>query len=287
MKTATTIEEQIAILESRGMAITDKEKAAEILGDIGYYRLGFYWFPFEISYPDKKHRNHMFRAGTTFDDVVKLYYFDLDLRNILAPFLYRIEVSLRTRIVYLVSNKYKTQPVWFVDPRVMAKVFVDEFPTLYSSLRHADPIRQHHIKHRNDCYAPAWKTIEFMTLGSVITMYNALRNDPLKESISKHYGVRNVSVFANYLEALRLIRNVCAHGHTLFDLTLRKSIKAGPLDVLSDSPMRNNVVGCLHVIHYILQSISSNRAGDFKREVRELVQRNRDISPFINHLAMF
>ena len=42
MKTATSIEEQIQLLEERGMIFNDKEKAKEILLDIGYYRLGFY-----------------------------------------------------------------------------------------------------------------------------------------------------------------------------------------------------------------------------------------------------
>lgn len=41
MKTATSIEEQIQLLEERGMIFNDKEKAKEILLDIGYYRLGF------------------------------------------------------------------------------------------------------------------------------------------------------------------------------------------------------------------------------------------------------
>ncbi len=52
VKTATTIEQQINLLESRGLNISDKEKAKEILEDVGYYRLGFYLFPFEKSYPD-------------------------------------------------------------------------------------------------------------------------------------------------------------------------------------------------------------------------------------------
>ena len=44
---ATTIEEQIALLKERGMVIDlDNKKVKEILLDIGYYRLGFYWFPF-------------------------------------------------------------------------------------------------------------------------------------------------------------------------------------------------------------------------------------------------
>lgn len=58
MKKATTIEEQIAKLRDRGMSIGDEEQASDILLDIGYYRLGFYWFPMEISYPNKDKRNH-------------------------------------------------------------------------------------------------------------------------------------------------------------------------------------------------------------------------------------
>lgn len=52
-KKATTIDEQIALLKSRGMVIDDVKKAKENLFDIGYFRLGFYWFPFEATYPRK------------------------------------------------------------------------------------------------------------------------------------------------------------------------------------------------------------------------------------------
>lgn len=46
---ATNISQQIATLESRGMVFDlSPEKVKEILLDIGYYRLGFYWNPFEI-----------------------------------------------------------------------------------------------------------------------------------------------------------------------------------------------------------------------------------------------
>ncbi len=50
MKTATTIEEQIQLLRSRGMEFPNEEKAKEILLDIGYYRLGFYWFRIEVNF---------------------------------------------------------------------------------------------------------------------------------------------------------------------------------------------------------------------------------------------
>ena len=98
---ATNIDEQIALLESRGMKIDDKEKAKENLLDIGYYRLGFYWFPFEKTYPRKSNRNHEFNDGIDLDYAIKLYYFDFDLRNIFLRYISRIEVNFRTTVSIL------------------------------------------------------------------------------------------------------------------------------------------------------------------------------------------
>ena len=55
----------------------DEKKVKDVLLDIGYYRLGFYWHPFSI---DKEHN---LVPDTKFSDVVALYYLDVDLRNIL------------------------------------------------------------------------------------------------------------------------------------------------------------------------------------------------------------
>ena len=46
-KQAKSLDEQITILRSRNVMIKDEEKAKEYLSDIGYYRLGFYSFPFD------------------------------------------------------------------------------------------------------------------------------------------------------------------------------------------------------------------------------------------------
>lgn len=64
-KEAINIDEQISLLRQRGMIIDNEDKAKEVLSDVGYYRLGFYWFPFERSYPCKVRRTHEFREGLT------------------------------------------------------------------------------------------------------------------------------------------------------------------------------------------------------------------------------
>ena len=107
MKKAKSIEQQIELLASRGVLISDKEKAKEVLLDIGYYRLGFYFFPFEKSYPQPLRRTHEVMEGSRFEDAVSLYYFDFDLRNILNRYLARVEVAFRTYLTYYMSLKYQ------------------------------------------------------------------------------------------------------------------------------------------------------------------------------------
>lgn len=111
-KKATTVEEQIMKLVGRGMVMDlGENKAKEILLDIGYYRLGFYWNPFEI---DKEHN---LKEGTKFSDVVKLYYLDTDLKHILSKALNRIEINFKTQLIYHVSNYYDENPTWFADKK--------------------------------------------------------------------------------------------------------------------------------------------------------------------------
>ena len=175
MKQATTLEQQIAKLRSRKVEIADEEKAKEVLLDIGYYRLGFYFFPFEKSYPNLRNRNHMMQDGTRFEDAVALYYFDFDVRNLLNRYISRIEVAFRTYMTYYLSNKYANDTTWFVNPSVVSQTFCDNFETTcYISIKKNAAIRRHHSKYRSDQYAPAWKTMEYMTLGNMLVLYQSL-----------------------------------------------------------------------------------------------------------------
>ena len=265
VKTATTVEEQIAKLRERGVIIEDEEKAKEILLDIGYYRLGFYLFPFEIGYPNLHHRKHRYKEGTRFSDAVTLYYLDFDLRHILIRYLTRIEIALRTAIIYHISNKYKESPTWFVDRNVMRSDYVNNFKgNVYSSILKKDVIMRHHKNYINDKFAPAWKTIEYMSLGEVCTLYQNLKSIDDKRLISKQFEVNNTNVFESYLETIRVIRNLCAHGNVLFDMKLRKGIKNGPA---FPTPPKNtyNLWTVIEVIAYLLKQISQTR----EREMRE------------------
>ena len=262
MKKATTIKEQIELLRKRNVVVLDEEKAKENLLDIGYYRLGFYFFPFEVTYPKLKRRDHMMKVGTNFMDAVALYYFDFDVRNILMRYISRIEVSFRTYMIYTLSNRYKQDPLWFVNPAIMDQSFVDSFAiSCYDSIKKNANIRRHHKHYKNDKYAPAWKTMEHMTLGSMLMLYTSLKSVQDKRDISLFYGVNQTMVFENYMEAIRCVRNICAHGSVLYDARMYQLIKSGPAGKITPEESYS-LGGAIKVIVYLIGIISSNRQHD-------------------------
>lgn len=277
MKTAKTVDEQIDILRSRGIIINDPEKAKEILNDIGYYRLGFYFFPFEKTHPQTTNRTHEVVPGTQFEDAVALYYFDFDLRNILNRYLTRVEVAFRTYLTYYMSLQYKTDPLWFVSPTVVIQSFINDFDRkVYQSdaFSKNQQIKRHHNKYPADKYAPAWKTVEFMTFGSIVRLYKSIDNKDDKKAIARNFGVGKSAVFATYIDAICTLRNKCAHGSALFDLQLPNGIIAakGPKIGLTGADCQN-LNGAITVLLYVLKHISQNRANDLQRELDELYTR--------------
>lgn len=254
------------LLRSRGVEITCEEKAKECLLDIGYFRLCSYLFPFEKTYPKYSNRTHEVVEGTKLSDAVALYYFDFDLRNILNRYISRIEVTLRTYITYTLSNKYKDSPVWFIDPNVVKADFIRDFDSVYESIRKKPVIKRHHKKYINDKYAPAWKTIEYMTFGNIENLYANLSSVSDKLDISRHFGVNQTAIFENYIKTIRTLRNTCAHGGILFDLRIPMSIKNGPAGTFA-RVNGNNLCGALKVVEFFLGTILQNRLEEMKGSI--------------------
>ena len=260
---ATTFNQQIAILESRGMVFDcEPNKVKEILLDIGYYRLGFYWHPFVI---DNKHN---LAKDTKFSDVVCLYYLDVDLRNILTKYLNRIEINFRTKIVYYVSNKFKLSPTWFIDPKIVSQDFINDIDKYYSSdfKKSNKPIKKHHQKYLNDKYAPAWKTLEFFSFGIILKIFKNLKNGEIKERISKNFGVLNVNKFTNFIDTLVLLRNNCAHSDVLFDFQTPLGISSIP-EINYNNRDRHSLDSTIRVLIFILGKISVNRRNELIEEI--------------------
>ncbi|TGX81159.1 hypothetical protein E5358_11105 [Palleniella muris] len=95
-KSATTFQQQIELLKNRGVIISDAEKAKEYLSDIGYYRLGFYLFTFESTYPETGNRRiHNVIPNTRIEDAVAYYYYNMDEAQAPTGTIKKIKLRLR------------------------------------------------------------------------------------------------------------------------------------------------------------------------------------------------
>lgn len=72
---------------------------------------------------------------------------------------------------------------------------------------------------------------------------------------------------------MRVLRNLCAHGHNLYDMRLQKSIKGGPLNGQMTLGMHSDMRGALLVVFYLLHYISDARRDELRDRLRLLLQR--------------
>ena len=89
------------ISDEKGIKIKDREYAEEMLRQIGYFPLmGGYKHLFRISNTKK------YKAGTSFEEIVSLYKFDAELRELFFKYLLQIERQMRSLMSYYFIDGY-------------------------------------------------------------------------------------------------------------------------------------------------------------------------------------
>lgn len=93
-----TIDEQLEILKQRGLTINNEDEAKGFLLYNNYYRISGYSLTL---------RDHdTFYNGTTFQNIMDIYKFDMELRNLLLLFIEKIEVNFKSIYAYEFSKIY-------------------------------------------------------------------------------------------------------------------------------------------------------------------------------------
>lgn len=218
-KVPLSIADQIAQLQARGLEINEADQAPHYLSHISYYRLAGYWWPMQA---DKE--KHTFKPNSRFSDVIALYNFDRELRLLLFDVIEKIEISLRTKLIYHLSHEYG--PWWFqntdlfIDSRELVKTLYNLDEELERS-RDAF-IKEHNKKHKDDMrFPPAWKTLELTSFGSLSKLYGNLKNTvKSKDTIAREFRTVNHTFLPSWLQSIAQIRNYCAHHSRLWNKNL-------------------------------------------------------------------
>ena len=101
IKTFKTIEEQIAILKSKGLQIEDISYTSDILLRENYFFISGYRHLFLKSSKDR-----MFIPGTEFKELYAMFNFDRQIRNIFFKNILIVENNAKSIFSYQMSRKY-------------------------------------------------------------------------------------------------------------------------------------------------------------------------------------
>lgn len=223
-KVFKNLDEQIEILESKGLIINDIDKAKTILLKENYFFLSGYRHIFMNNFKDRN-----FISGTTFEELYAMFTFDRNIRNIFFKNLLIIENNIKSLISYQMSKKYgfKEKDYLnvknFTEDNLRVRQVRDVLEKVKRQIRvngrkHTATI--HYIT--NYGYIPLWILVKVLSFGLVGEFYNIFKeNDKLE--IASFYNL-DVRTFSIYLNVLSNYRNLCAHEDILYDHRTQREI---------------------------------------------------------------
>lgn len=139
-----------------------------------------------------------------------------------------------------------------------------------------DFIKHYHNKYDNPPMPPAWMTLEVLSLGTLSKLYQLLKKSAQKKAIAKQFGLNNDKVFANWLHAIAVWRNCCAHHsrvwnrRCIINLQMPKNTDFPFLDKQTLNTLHpNKVFTVLCCIKYISNIISPG--SDLKRNILSII----------------
>lgn len=224
MKVFKTIQEQISILESKGLIIDDYLFTEDILIRENYFFISGYRHLFLKSPKDRN-----FIKGTTFRELYALFNFDRQVRNIVFKNLLIIENNLKSIISYQLSKKYGFREKDYLRPENFTKV-PDKQRQLSDTLKKMKrQIRVNGAQHsatshylKNYGYIPLWVVVKVLSFGIVGELYTVMKRED-QEEIAGIYDLSVINLLT-YLPILSNYRNLCAHEDILYDHRTQKII---------------------------------------------------------------
>ena len=210
LKPATTFKEQVELLEQRGLIITDKDFALDVLSKVNYYRFSAYLLPF------KNQESDFYGDKASFNSVYRIYEFDRKLRNLILSAIEPIEILLKTQLAYYHAHKYGAEG--FIssgnfENEDWHERFIVEFNQTVRKNNKALFIK-HHLENYNGRF-PVWVAVEVFSFGMLSKFYSNMKSEDRKH-IAKKIFCSGPDHLESWLKCLTYLRNRCAHYMRLY-----------------------------------------------------------------------
>lgn len=241
-----TVDEQVENLKNIGLIVDDEEYARRILNDISYFRL------VKAYSLDLKAKNGNYKERTTFGEIVDLYLFNANFRQIIFPEIEKIEINVRCRVANYFAEKYGVLGYLnaenFRDEKYHTE-FLKDVKEEVSRNSRAPFVRNFNSNYEGG-NLPIYALVEVFSFGTLSKFYKNLHNQD-KKAIAKTFGV-GYTYMESWLESISYVRNICAHYGRLYNAKLSKT----PVlykEYIQAGIGNNRIFGVLLCLKYLLK----------------------------------
>lgn len=170
-----------------------------------------------------------FNEGVYFNQILDNYKFDRELRLLVFDCIERIEIAIRSQMIYILARNYKSSH-WQDNSDIFKSPYsnnrgemVDTFNDIQKIIKNNCTSKNPEVfvKHYMDTYhtpenPPSWMFLELLTIGELSRIYRGLKQNKDKQDIADFFALHH-TVFTSWLHTLTYVRNICAHHARLWN----------------------------------------------------------------------
>ena len=208
-----TVEQQLEILRSRGLSITDDAKAKDFLLHNNYYRVSGYSLTLR--------KNDVFSKSATFQNIIDIYQFDHELRHIILEYMEIIEVRMKSVYAYEFTKVHG--PVGYLDDthftnKAKHKEIMDKANQQKTQRLPHEAYLKHFVNDLGQSI-PLWAYVDLLTISDISFLYS-ISEPNIKKEVADTFGLtmrKGPEILGQHMHSMTIIRNLCAHGSRIYN----------------------------------------------------------------------
>lgn len=212
-----SVEEQIDLLKSRNLIISDNDFAAYALSTFSYYDL-------INGYKEYLMPNDVFIPGVTIEYLYGLFLLDKSVQSIIVKYSLIIENYFKNQLAYHLSKKYGVEHTSYLNPKnynenasgiTFQTHIIGEIAFLLNNFSSRNPTK-HYLNNHN--HIPPWILFKNISLGTSINFFKLLKTDDkviITNTLIPSANVdvkQKVELLIRSLDGLKEFRNCAAHN---------------------------------------------------------------------------
>lgn len=209
-----SIDDQVDLLTSRGLKITDKQEAKDFFKNNNYFRVSGYTLTMR--------KKDVFN-NTCMQDVIETYTFDRKLRSLIMELLEDVEVTFKTLISYIHSKNYG--PLGYENSDTFEDLpeyaqMINKVIGMKKTYENNQEIFLKHYVEDLDGKLPFWATVELLNFADISKLFKAMKVFDKKEIVNYYYKSSIASYYSfveNWLRCASVLRNIVAHRGRLYN----------------------------------------------------------------------